>query len=106
MTVMSNTCAKAMPLYRCGNIKWIGDTVYTNLPRGRAYRGYGVTQASFAMGVMMDEMANAIGMDPVDFWKMNTIRKGDTSPICKALSETGRGVEMIVESCAFLECIE
>lgn len=106
MTVLSNTCAKALPLYRCDNIKWIGDTVYTNLLRGGAYRGYGVTQASFPMGVMMDEMANAIGMDPVDFWKMNTIRKGDTSPIFTALSETGRGVEMIVESCSLPECIE
>ncbi len=105
MTVMNNTCAKALPLFHCKNIKWIADAVYTNLIPGGAYRGYGVTQAAFPMGVMMDEMSEAIGMDPVDFWKMNTIKKGETSPIFKALSETGKGVEMIVESCSLPECI-
>jgi putative selenate reductase molybdopterin-binding subunit len=106
MTVLSNTCAKALPLYRCKNIRWIGDVVYTNLLRGGAYRGYGATNGSFAMGVMMDEMAEAIGMDPVEFWMMNTIKEGETSPIFTALSETGRGVEMIVKSCSLPKCIE
>ncbi len=106
MTVMNNTCAKALPLFRCKNIKWIADAVYTNRLPGGAYRGYGVTQAAFPMGIMMDEMAEAIGMDPVDFWKLNTIKEGETSPIFKSLSETGRGVEMIVESCSLPECID
>ncbi len=106
MTVMNNTCAKALPLFRCENIKWIADAVYTNLLPGGAYRGYGVTQAAFPMGIVMDEMAEAIGMDPVDFWKLNTIKEGETSPIFKSLSETGRGVEMVVESCSLPECIK
>ena len=106
MTVMNNTCAKTLPLFHCKNIKWIADAVYTNLLIGGAYRGYGVTQGLFPMGIMMDEMAEAIGMDPMDFWKMNTIKKGETSPIFKALGELGKGVDMIVESCALPECID
>lgn len=106
MTVMSNTCAKTLPLFRCNNIKFTGDTVYTNLPKAGAYRGYGETQGTFAMAIMMDEMAAAIGMDPVEFWKKNTIRKGETSPIFKALGEVGSGVDMIVESCSLAECID
>ncbi|MEA1905047.1 MAG: molybdopterin cofactor-binding domain-containing protein, partial [Candidatus Hadarchaeota archaeon] len=106
MTVMNNTCAKTLPLFRCRNIKWIADAVYTNLLPGGAYRGYGVTQASFPMGVMMDEMAETIGMDPVNFWKMNTIKEGETSPIFKATGETGKGVDMIVESCSLPKCID
>lgn len=106
MTVMSNCCGKTLPLYRCKNIKFNGDTVYTNLPQAGAYRGYGVPQATFPMAVMMDEMATAIGMDPVDFWRMNTIKEGETSPIFKALSEAGGGIEMVVESCSLPECID
>jgi CO/xanthine dehydrogenase Mo-binding subunit len=106
MTVMSNTCAKTLPLFRCDNIRFIGDTVYTNLPKAGAYRGYGVTQGTFALATMMDEMASTIGMDPVKFWKMNTIKRGETSPIFKALSETGSGIDMIVESCSLPECID
>lgn len=106
MTVLNNTCAKTLPLFRCENISWIADAVYTNVFPGGAFRGYGVTQAAFPMGVVMDEMAEAIGMDPLEFWKMNTIKEGETSPIFKALSETGKGVEMVVESCSLLECIE
>jgi CO/xanthine dehydrogenase Mo-binding subunit len=106
MTVLNNTCAKTIPLFRCKDIRWIADGVYTNLLPGGAYRGYGVTQGIFPMGVMMDEMAETVGMDPVDFWKMNTIKQGETSPIFKALSESGKGVEMVVESCSLPECID
>ncbi len=106
MTVLNNTCAKALPLFRCTNIRWIADGVYTNCMPGGAYRGYGVTQGAFPMGIMMDEMAEAIGMDPVDFWKINTIKEGETSPIFKALSEAGTGIEMVVESCSLPKCID
>ncbi|MEM3420945.1 MAG: molybdopterin cofactor-binding domain-containing protein [Candidatus Hadarchaeum sp.] len=106
MTVLGSTCAKTLPLYRCQNIKFIGDTVYTNLLNAGAYRGYGVLQGTFAMGIMMDEMAHAIGMDPVEFWKKNTIRVGETSPIFSALSEIGKGAEQKVDSCALPECID
>ncbi|MBC7218939.1 MAG: molybdopterin-dependent oxidoreductase [Hadesarchaea archaeon] len=106
MTVLGSTCAKTLPLYRCPNIEFIGDTVYTNLLNAGAYRGYGVLQGTFAMGIMMDEMAHAIGMDPIEFWKKNTIRVGETSPIFSALSEIGKGAEQKVDSCALPECID
>ncbi|MEW6222267.1 MAG: molybdopterin cofactor-binding domain-containing protein [Candidatus Hadarchaeota archaeon] len=105
MTVMSNCCAKTLPLYKCNNIKFVGDTVYTNLPQAGAYRGYGVFEASFPMGVMMDEMAEAVGMDPVDFWLKNTVREGDTHPIFEKLGEVGKGVAMTIKSCSLPECV-
>jgi len=106
MTVMNAACAKALPIYRCENLDFVGDTVYTNMPNAGAYRGYGALQGSFAMAVMMDEMAHAIGMDPVEFWKMNTIGKGESHPIFKALGETGKGVNMVVESCSLPKCVD
>lgn len=106
MTVMGNCCAKALPLYRCPNIQFIGDTVYTNLPQAGAFRGYGVFQASFVMGILMDEMAEAVGMDPWEFWRKNTIREGESHPIFEQVGEVGKGVAMIIESCALPECLE
>ncbi len=106
LTVMSNCGSKVLPLYKTNCIEFIGDTVYTNLPVGGAYRGYGATQAAFAMECQMDEMAAAIGMNPLDFRKMNHIKQGEGSPIFKALGEGREGVEMKIGSCGLPKCIE
>lgn len=53
-------------LYRVNNIKYEGRLVYTNKNWGGACRGYGDPQASFAQEVMMDMIAERIGMDPID----------------------------------------
>ena len=106
LTVLSNTGSKTLPLYHCENIKFTGDTVYTNLPVGGAYRGYGATQASLAMEIVMDELAKAINMDPAKFRLMNHIKEGETSPIFKALGEGTEGVEQTVDSVGLSDCIE
>ncbi|MHA2346482.1 MAG: xanthine dehydrogenase family protein molybdopterin-binding subunit [Candidatus Hodarchaeales archaeon] len=106
LTVLSNTGSKTLPLYHCNNIRFVGDTVYTNLPVGGAYRGYGGTQAALAMEIVIDELAEQIGMDPAKFRLMNHIKKGETSPIFKALGEGTEGVEQTVDSVGLSECIE
>ena len=106
LTVLSNCGSKVLPLYHANNIEFIGDTVYTNLPVGGAYRGYGATQACFGTESMMDEMAAAIGMDPIKFRQKNHIKPGESSPIIKALGEGREGVDMIITSVGLPECIE
>ncbi len=106
LTVVSNSGSKILPLYRCDNIKFWADSVYTNLPVGGAYRGYGATQSSFAVGVQMDEQAHAIGMDPLKFHQRNHIREGETSPIFAALGEGTEGVEQSIGSSGLAECIK
>lgn len=105
LTVVSNCGSKVLPLYKIKTIEFVGDTVYTNLPVAGAYRGYGATQAAFAVESMMDELAEAIGMDAVAFRQMNHIREGETSPIFKALGEGREGVSMVIKSCGLAECI-
>ncbi len=105
LTVLSNCGSKVLPLYRADNIEFIGDTVYTNLPVAGAYRGYGATQAAFAMECQMDEMAEAIGMDPIKFRQLNHIKEGESSPIFKALGEGREGVDMSIGSCGLEKCI-
>jgi putative selenate reductase molybdopterin-binding subunit len=105
LTVLCNTGSKVLPLVHCNNVKFYGDTVYTNLPVGGAYRGYGATQGCVAMGIQIDEMAESIAMDPVEFYKRNHIRAGETSPVFQALGEGKEGVEMILDSCELDECL-
>ncbi|MFX0085886.1 MAG: xanthine dehydrogenase family protein molybdopterin-binding subunit [Candidatus Hodarchaeota archaeon] len=106
LTVLSNTGSKTLPLYKCENIRFIGDTVYTNLPVAGAYRGYGATQATLAMEIVMDDLAHSIEMDPAEFRLINHINKGESSPIFKALGEGTEGVEQTIDSIGLSQCIK
>jgi putative selenate reductase molybdopterin-binding subunit len=105
LTVVCNCGSKILPLYRTENIHFEGVTVYTNLPVAGAYRGYGATQATFAVECAIDEMAGAIGMDPIELRRMNHIRAGEGSPVFEALGEGKEGVQMKIGSCELDECI-
>jgi len=106
LTVVSCCGSKVLPLYHCDNIYFDAKVVYTNLPVGGAYRGFGATQAFFATETQMDEMADAIGMDPVEFRLKNHIQVGEGSPVFAALGEGKEGTPMTIGSCALTECIK
>ena len=106
LTVMMCAGSHTMPLYQSRNNKFTGRTVYTNLPVGGAYRGYGATQAFYALESNMDMMAEAIGMDPIEFRRKNYIKQGQGSPIFKAMGEGREGVEQVMQSCALDRCID
>jgi putative selenate reductase molybdopterin-binding subunit len=106
LTVVSNCGSKTLPLYRCDNIGFVGDSVYTNLPVGGAYRGYGATQAAFALEVAMDEAAEKLAIDPVDLRKNLHIKQGETSPVFRALGEGKEGVDQSIGSCALDACLQ
>ncbi len=55
-------------------------TVYTNIAAGGAMRGYGIPQAAFAAECMADDLALAIGMDPLEFRKKNCMQPGYQDP--------------------------
>ncbi len=105
LTVVCNSGSKVLPLYRAENVHFLGRAVYTNLPVGGAYRGYGATQAYFAVECAIDELAEAVGMDPLQFRARNHIRSGETSPVFKALGEGKAGVEQSIGSCELEKCI-
>ncbi len=54
-------------VYDLPNWKHEHYTVYTNAGAARAFRAPGCPQAVFGMDQIMDEMAEKIGMDPVEF---------------------------------------
>jgi probable selenate reductase molybdenum-binding subunit len=106
LTVIGCCGSKVLPLYRADHIAFEGKVAYTNLPVCGAYRGFGATQAFFAAESLMDELAEAIGMDPVEFRKLNHIVSGESSPVFEALGEGKKGTPMSIGSCALRECIE
>lgn len=56
------------------------DVLYTNLIPGGAFRGYGATQGCFAVESMVNRMAGALGMDPVQLRLKNIPREGEVMP--------------------------
>ncbi|MEU8239519.1 molybdopterin cofactor-binding domain-containing protein [Actinoplanes missouriensis] len=76
-SVMHHGCHETLAVYRCGNMRTDAVTVYTNTVPAGAFRGYGLGQVTFAVEQVMDELARAIGMDPVTFREFNVVREGD-----------------------------
>ncbi|MCC6190893.1 MAG: xanthine dehydrogenase family protein [Anaerolineales bacterium] len=65
-------------LYRLPNVRYKGTCVYTNKAPGCAMQGFGNPQATFAMESLMDELAEKLGMDPVELRLKNYVRLGMT----------------------------
>lgn len=55
-------------------------TVYTNIAVGGAMRGYGIPQGDFATECLAEDMALAIGMDPLEFRLKNCMVEGYEDP--------------------------
>ncbi len=64
-------------LYRCPNFMAESDAIYTNkIPCG-AMRGFGNPEETFIREQVIDEAAEKIDMDPLDFRLKNTCKVGD-----------------------------
>jgi CO/xanthine dehydrogenase Mo-binding subunit len=63
--------------YRIPHVHCHGRLAYTNKMRFGAFRGFGVPQVTFAGETQMDEIADALGLDPIEFRLKNIKRDGD-----------------------------
>ncbi|CCH49114.1 molybdopterin-dependent aldehyde oxidoreductase [Pseudodesulfovibrio piezophilus] len=66
--------------YDIPNIRGEGRTVCTNHAWGAAFRGYGAPESEFPSEVLMDELAEKLGMDPFELRYKNVYREGSTTP--------------------------
>ena len=110
LTVCSVSGMRGLATYRCPNIRFTGEVVYTNKPVSGAYRGYGAPQAGFALECLMEEISAYLAIDPVEFRMQNAVREGDPILITAAIGEgemlEGGEIEpQIVRSCALPECV-
>lgn len=56
-----------MTMYQCDNVKLAAYSTYTNLGKARAFRAPGHPQGTFALDSILDDVAEKIGMDPLEF---------------------------------------
>ena len=82
-------------LYNIPNIHYEGMVVYTNKQMSTAFRGFGNPQLTFACEVQLDELAEKIGMDPVEIRRINANTPGQKLQ-CGA----------VVPTCGLKECID
>ena len=76
--VLGHSINEPLTLLRCANKKVDAYSVYTNTVPTGAFRGYGVTQTSYALNCAMNELALQLGLDPLAMLRKNVIRPGDT----------------------------
>ena len=106
LTVPMNACSKSLPLFLCDNVRFDVTVAYSNISPTGAYQGYGAPKGSFALQMAAAEMAEALGMDPLEFIEKNRVREGDMLEILKCLGEGREGVAAPVESCGLGPALE
>jgi xanthine dehydrogenase molybdenum-binding subunit len=82
-------------MYRVPNVRIRCAVTYTNKPYGGSVRGFGNPQATFAVEQQMEELADALGVDPMDLRLRHAPDSGDVTP---------QGME--ITSCGLRECLE
>jgi CO/xanthine dehydrogenase Mo-binding subunit len=81
--------------YNIPNYRASGKLLYTNKLRSSGFRGFGNPQVTFAGESQLDEIAEKLGIDPIDLRLKNAIKKGD--------KWVGG---QTVTSCGFTECLQ
>jgi len=107
LTVQMVSGLRGLSSYNCPNKRFDCDVVYTNIPVPGAYRGYGAPQALFALEAHLDDVAAALGMDVLEFKRMNWTKVGDPLDMAAELGEGAAEMKLIpvVASCGMEECV-
>jgi CO/xanthine dehydrogenase Mo-binding subunit/aerobic-type carbon monoxide dehydrogenase small subunit (CoxS/CutS family) len=72
-----------------------GTAYFTNCPPSGAFRGFGVPQSAIASEAAMDELADALGMDWLEFRRLNALRAGDATITGQVLEDSVGIVETV-----------
>jgi CO/xanthine dehydrogenase Mo-binding subunit len=85
--VLSRGTIHAAGPYACPNVRVQGRAVATNVPPHGAFRGFGAPQSLFALERHMDRVADAVGLPPDEFRRLNFIDTGDTLAVGQIINE-------------------
>src|SRR4249920_1246028 len=96
-----NTVANRVPIHASGpyfvpNVRALTRAVYTNGPIAGAFRGFGVPQSTMVHEALIDDLAEQIGMDRLEFRWINAIRAGQRTATGQVLSA----------SCGLSQCLD
>ncbi|MSP76010.1 MAG: aldehyde oxidase [Rhodospirillaceae bacterium] len=95
-TVANRVPVHAMGPYAVPHVRTWGEAFFTNGPPAGAFRGFGVPQAAIAHEAMMDELADKLGIDRLEFRHRNALRAGD---------KTATG-QVLAHSAGLAQCLE
>jgi len=86
-TVLSRATLHSPGPYVCPNVRVRSHAWATNTVPYGAFRGFGAPQAIFAVERHMDEIAAAIGIDPIELRRRNFLHDGDTTATEQVMRE-------------------
>jgi carbon-monoxide dehydrogenase large subunit len=75
--------------YEVPHVKTDSYCVYTNHPVGGAMRGFGMPELHAGLEQCIDELAQAVGMDPVEFRRLNCLKTGSVLVTGSKMHPTG-----------------
>ncbi|WP_149184590.1 molybdopterin cofactor-binding domain-containing protein [Streptomyces sp. TRM49041] len=78
--VVGNAASLSVGPYVVDDVDIEAVALYTNNPPCGAMRGFGAVQACFAYEAQMDRLAAKLGMDPVEFRRINAMEQGTIMP--------------------------
>jgi CO/xanthine dehydrogenase Mo-binding subunit len=78
-TVANRVPVHASGPYRVPAVLATTTALHTNDPPAGAFRGFGVPQAALATEALMDDLAEQLGLDPLEFRAINALRPGDAT---------------------------
>ncbi|MFF9143739.1 xanthine dehydrogenase subunit D [Streptomyces sp. NPDC014861] len=78
--VVGNASSLGAGPYVIDDVEIEAVALYTNNPPCGAMRGFGAVQACFAYEAQMDKLAAKLGMDPVEFRRLNAMEQGTIMP--------------------------
>ncbi|MBI9045548.1 MAG: molybdopterin-dependent oxidoreductase [Anaerolineaceae bacterium] len=96
---------KGLTLYNAPNSRFICDVVYTNTPVAGAFRGYGSMQEQFAIEVLMEEIAEKLAINVIDFKRDNWLKIDEPMWLSAKLGEGREGFEQSMTTSAFDACV-
>lgn len=94
--LVGDTISPIRITFECPNAKFTGYGVVNNKPMGAYWRCVGEPSGSFLMHIVIQQLAEKLGMDPVDVYLKNVKREGAID------AESGKPIASV----AMAECIE
>ncbi|MEQ9643762.1 MAG: molybdopterin-dependent oxidoreductase [Alphaproteobacteria bacterium] len=79
-TVAGRVPVHASGPYAVPNVFALGEAYFTNQMPAGAFRGFGVPQAAVAHEALLDDLADKVGLDRLEFRHRNALRVGDITP--------------------------
>jgi xanthine dehydrogenase molybdenum-binding subunit len=94
--VMTRATTHSTGPYSIPHVKADCYAMYTNNPPAGAFRGFGVLQSAFAVESTIDELAETLGIHPVEIRLKNALEVG-------SITNTG---QLLKDSVGLVECID